>query len=693
MKKTFLYLFCLVSISLSAQNNNLPKFCTTDSMWKEAIKLDPAAEQRRALLQNSTALHKKNYQKSHVLDTVIFTIPVVFHVIHTYGNENISKAQIVDAVDILNLSFQRLNNDTNDVIPLFQPIFANCQIRFRLANIDPQGNCTDGITRTFSPLTAIASDNVKALIDWPSNEYLNIWVVKNIASGAAGYAYYPGISAASDGVVILHDYVGSIGTANGSNYSSRSLTHEVGHWLNLPHTWGSTNTPGLASNCSIDDGISDTPNTIGVNNFSCNTTQNTCGQIDNVQNYMDYASCHKMFTEEQKYTMHNVLNSSIGDRVLLWDPFTLGLTGTEDGHLYVDCAPIADISTSLNTICEGGSITFKDFSWNADVTSRIWTFNGGNPSTSIAINPTVNYATAGTYDVSLTVTNSIGSSSITRFSNVNVTSANATTVVPATEGFENLTIPSGDWLTQNPGNNNTWGITNLAASSGVKSVRIVNYNGNVAGIDDLISAPYNLSNITGPQLTFKLAFASKGTVDNSSLTIYASNNCGSTWSQLYQKAGSTLQTTANPIFPSLIPTATQWRLETISLPNATYGNKHSVRFKFVYKNDNGNNIYMDDINITGLVGINEILAEQFSFKAWPNPASSSLNISLDRPETASVTFELYDALGRMIDASKPSTISKGSLEYSFTNKKYSGVYILKVIAGDKVFQQKVMFIN
>ncbi|MBL0071972.1 MAG: hypothetical protein IPP34_09220 [Bacteroidetes bacterium] len=80
---------------------------------------------------------------------------------------------------------------------------------------------------TVSSQTYDADDGVKALIGWPNENYFNIWVVANIASGAAGYAYFPGISGAIDGVVIRSDYVGSIGTSNGSNYSTRSLTHEL----------------------------------------------------------------------------------------------------------------------------------------------------------------------------------------------------------------------------------------------------------------------------------------------------------------------------------------------------------------------------------------------------------------------------------------------------------------------------------
>ena len=105
--------------------------------------------------------------------------------------------------------------------------------------------------------------------------------------------------AEEDGIVIQHNYTGSIGTSNA--YRSRTLTHEVGHWLNLRHPWGNSNNPGLAENCDEDDLVDDTPNTMGWT--SCVLEGTTCGSLDNVQNYMDYSYCGRMFTLGQKDRM------------------------------------------------------------------------------------------------------------------------------------------------------------------------------------------------------------------------------------------------------------------------------------------------------------------------------------------------------------------------------------------------------
>ena len=184
-----------------------------------------------------------------------FVVPVVFHVIHQYGPENISDAQMYDAIRVLNEDYNKLNPDWSTARPEFLDIVADVGITFRLAQRDPEGGCTNGITRTVSPLTYEGNFAMKQLIQWPRDTYLNVWV-SSAANGAAGYSNYPWVvdgSPETDGIVIKASYVGSFGTSNAER--SRVLSHEVGHWLNLLHCWGNSNDPELSENCDMDDGV------------------------------------------------------------------------------------------------------------------------------------------------------------------------------------------------------------------------------------------------------------------------------------------------------------------------------------------------------------------------------------------------------------------------------------------------------
>jgi hypothetical protein len=297
MKKSavILSVFALLSAALAgAQDFDR---CYTTEMFRERVKNHPGilAVQRQLEL---VTRHPSVEALSGMQRTqgTVRIIPVVFHILHNYGPENISDAQVLDEVRILNEDFRMRNPDTVAIVPAFKHIAADCEIEFRLATIDPNGNCTNGIDRIVSTLTENAGDQSK-LNPWPDHQYLNIWVVSSLAwSGVAAYAYYPGTApAGADGVISQHRFIGSIGT--GSPGTSRVITHEVGHCFNLTHVWGDTNDPGVS--CG-DDSVSDTPITEGWT--SCNLNGSSCGNsLDNVQNYMEYAYCDRMFTQGQKY--------------------------------------------------------------------------------------------------------------------------------------------------------------------------------------------------------------------------------------------------------------------------------------------------------------------------------------------------------------------------------------------------------
>lgn len=270
MKKQYFKHFSALAIVCLQMNVSFAQthFCGATEATKKLYEKHPELVQQEINYNNAITqqVNAKGANPSLRGTEPIYTIPVVFHIIHTYGPENISDAQVIDQVAILNEDWRKANSDISAIVANtpFDTLAADCRIEFRLAQLDPNGNCTNGIDRIYSHKTNYANDQSK-LNQWPRDKYLNVWVVKSIGepgSTTAGYAYYPSAVSGAlypyDGIIILHDYIGSIGTGNA--FRSRALTHEVGHWLNLQHPWGNNNDPVIA--CG-DDVVDDTPETMG----------------------------------------------------------------------------------------------------------------------------------------------------------------------------------------------------------------------------------------------------------------------------------------------------------------------------------------------------------------------------------------------------------------------------------------------
>ncbi len=247
----------------------------------------------------------------------VITIPVVVHVVYKTNAENISDAQVLSQIPVLNKDFRRLNTDASNTPSVWQSIAADAGVEFCMASVDPNGNATNGIVRKLTTLNSFTgnNDNVKFTSlggddAWPSNRYLNIWVC-NLTGGILGYATPPGFPADEDGVVIGYKYYGTTGTSLDPVYNKgRTATHEIGHWLNLEHIWGDDGT-----SCNGSDNVADTPNQAGEN-FGCPSFPNvSCSNGPNgdmFMNYMDYSDdgCMNLFTTGQKTRMLACLNGA-----------------------------------------------------------------------------------------------------------------------------------------------------------------------------------------------------------------------------------------------------------------------------------------------------------------------------------------------------------------------------------------------
>ena len=303
MRKILLLVALLVAVTSQtfAQRN-----CVTMEHLENILQKNPEVKANMDAIENHTNAFieaKKNKNVQALVEGVV-TIPVVVHIVYNGAAENISDAQIASQMAVLNEDYRKMNADVGNTPAEFSDLTADSQIEFVMATTDPDGNATDGITRTSSTKASYnyLTDEVKfdatgGKDAWPSDQYLNMWVC-DISGGILGYAQFPGGPAATDGVVMDVLYFGDENFATPPFDLGRTATHEVGHWLNLRHIWGD-------GGCGVDDGVADTPSQ-GGSNFGCPTYPFvSCGTNDMFMNYMDYVDdfCMVMFSNGQKDRM------------------------------------------------------------------------------------------------------------------------------------------------------------------------------------------------------------------------------------------------------------------------------------------------------------------------------------------------------------------------------------------------------
>lgn len=331
-----LFVICSCFVQLQAQEIPAPRGCAHDHY---VYALD---QQYPGFKAATHEVFDQIQLRSPQNDDVVYTIPVVVHVVWKEEAENIADSLINQVMDVLNEDFRRLNADADSVRSIFLDIVGDPKIEFELAAVKRLQTDTTFSLEIFGNAMP---DNVKTSIGggsdaWDPTQYLNIWVCNIQGGSVLGYAYPPadlenwpeGASAPSpelDGVVIHYEVFRRTGTYTASglfdflgeqtlNVRGRTVTHEVGHYLGLRHIWGD----GLISllgfpDCNEDDGVSDTPNQGASSQFACDPEQNSCTDDgdndlpDMFENYMDYSSedCLNSFTKGQIAIMRSVLEN------------------------------------------------------------------------------------------------------------------------------------------------------------------------------------------------------------------------------------------------------------------------------------------------------------------------------------------------------------------------------------------------
>ena len=311
MFRNFLTLFIVIlCLGNHAISQTVSRKCGTDLLHQHTLLNSPDYAEIRNQNENKISNFTGTFKAGSIIK-----IPVVIHVIYRLESQNISDEQIHSQIAVVNKDFNKLNWDTMKVPSVWKSLIADCKIEFVLANRDPNGNMSSGITRKKTSTPDIADVNGDVVYFsskggqdiWDRNRYLNVWVCE-ISGGVYGFSSFPGAPAASDGIVIDFESFGIGGTATSPTDLGRTLTHEIGHWFNLFHLWGTTT-------CG-DDLISDTP-IQEKGNFDCPffpSLSQACTNAphgDMFMNFMDYTDdkCMNMFTEGQKNRMTATLNT------------------------------------------------------------------------------------------------------------------------------------------------------------------------------------------------------------------------------------------------------------------------------------------------------------------------------------------------------------------------------------------------
>lgn len=734
----FFLLFCAIFSHLNAQT--IPAHCGTDV---DRLLQMPEYYQAYRTFQQQTAgfvpppIHQSN-KTSENPNASQYVIPCVVHVVFAKDEDSLRYAQIYSGFQSLFNDFRRVPHTRG-----FGGGMVDSKIEFVLASIDPNGKPTTAIKYYRVPEAdtrlSINEDNEKLKLEiapaWDTKRYFNIWLVVATAEGNTGYAQFPwtydiGKGHLTDGVVCFHSTWGTTGSSSTYHYTP---THEIGHWLNLLHTFqGSCG----SSDCNRSgDNICDTPPMNLANGFGDNADErnNSCREDpydkpDASLNYMNYnfpSNSPNFFSPEQVNVFHTLLeNPDVPHRYLHWQPQNLQRTGAGKGM-----KPKANFWTNERNACVNQPVTFLDYTFGLPNRWE-WTFEGATPATSSDPNPSVSYAQAGKYSVKLKVWNESGMvDSLTKVAFITVEDPTASAIAISSEkpflvNFNTLTannFPPQGWYVENLDSSyrtsRTWAITkrfngfNRTETDGTGLIWFRHFNNNQYNQRDAFVLPVlQPQNMNWVSLRFDLAYSALAfsnsrrqnaliTEYTDSLAVYVSNGCNNEWTKIWQKGGRQLQTVPRALrsntngeggeFTEV--SASQWKTIGINLAES-WAKATTIRFKFETISGFGNNLLIDNIRIdsTQVTGTADVFSVN-NFELYPNPTNDQVTFGFQAPTSGAFHWQLMDVTGKILQENYNDGITPSWHEESLSLRQLSeGIYLLSMQFNDQSHTQKIV---
>ncbi len=660
---------------------------------------------------------------------VTVTIPVVVHVVYQNATENISNAQAISQVQVLNDDFAKLNADAIKVTqPTFSTVAAGAQIRFCLAQRDPLGNATTGVVHYSTTVSTFGTnDNVKnsatgGATAWDVTKYVNIWVC-DLGSSLLGYGEFPTGSLSNTwGLVLNYRYTGSGGSAQSPFNLGRTGTHEFGHCFNLFHIWGDD-----GGACSGSDQCADTPNQASEHYgpFAQGSIQTDACSPSSPgtmwMNYMDYTDDNSMymFTAGQVARMEAVVNTAPWN-ILASSNGCTPVTAL-DASISSIIAPVNGSSNCNNsvtpkiTLNNAGSTTITSatilYRMDALATQTLnWTGSlASATSTVLTLNNYTGLSNAA-HTFSATVINPNGSADANSANNsltstFTVISAPAGAALPFVERFDGVTFPPTGWVETNTNVlDAAYSWTRLANTTGIPVVptttacaKMDNFAGSIdiVGQKDALRTPaISLSGANSSvRVVFDRSHRMYSATDIDTLNIYISTDCGGTWTRLYTKGGTQLATVTGTLTTAFTPTSNaQWARDSVSL--SAYVGQPSVYLKFESRSGWGNNLYLDNINVSNLTatGIETLEQSLPVLDIFPNPNAGIFSVNISNVnKDANVAISVLNAIGQVMSSPlnfKGSANGAHSVNLSHLS---NGVYFITIQTdSDKLVTKKIV---
>ncbi|MBA2611458.1 MAG: T9SS type A sorting domain-containing protein [Bacteroidetes bacterium] len=684
---------------------------------------------------------------------VNYTIPVVVHVIHS-GQAvgvgfNISQAQVIDQINILNADYAGTGLNNGNAPAVFSPLKANCNISFCLAQKNPSGvtltepgiDRVNAVTNGWSTTgytQAYTDATIKPATIWDPTRYLNIWAL-DLGSGLLGYATFPAASGntglggpfgttTTDGVVILNKAIGSIGSAvtNAPYHKGRTTTHEVGHWLGLRHIWGD-------GNC-LTDYCNDTP-TAQQSNFGCPThpykvgvcAGNTTGEM--FMNFMDYTDdlCMYMFTTDQRTRMQTTMAN-----------------GTYRSQLTTSAATLCTIAAATPTAgflmsttgCVGSAVSVTNTTNGTPAPTYVWSsvsptgvsFTPNNTASA----PSINFTNPGTYSITVAATNSLGTNSQTKvitISNCAVVCADTLTNVSPTG---TLMVGAAGSDTATPGCSPKAGyiagsncykdkekaeyfptsMYSSIASPQIKSVIVLFYKNGTQGTGGTASMAVNMKLYTGTMAGGPTATTAPFGQVNANIgnivAVTATNQVNYVGSQpivytnpiirpyRYLLASPVNAPATNGFFASVtLPTTAGDTAVIFDDPSVATGTNWEL-----WSDNTWHDLatawtgYSTSLAILpeiqcGVTGINKNSVLDANVSLHPNPSNGLINIIATLPNAQNLEITVHNSLGQLISSTKHNGVTSNVFNMDLSSYS-NGVYIVTINNGEEKIVKRLI---